>query len=208
MKDAEVVGIETSAALLELSLEEIVKGFMLAYKGYVTKREFDKEMEEAILDLNKDKTLGSDDKEKLVKLFEGLEFRHFSPLSTYEFSNHKDKLEYLRFVVSVTELIIGLNSSTGLDMRKAFRMAYRPLLNIDSKILKREISEGVALIGALDKSNIMELKNIREEGLYVSYGNRHFSYPRASSIHVGYLRNLALILLGVLDGVLLNLRNL
>ncbi len=205
IQDSENVSDETSIVLLELALEEIAKGYMLAFRGIITQKDFDKTVKETLDAIKMNEALSVEDKVSVKKFYDEVGYEFFKELTVKEFKDHNYKLNYLGLVTKYYSYI-ALPAIKTVDIGELVKKILGSFIDIDLETVKEGIKESEDIIMALKAPHIRELKKIRENGLYVSYEKRYYFYPGARPIHINYMYDLANLLAEELEGIVNNFR--
>lgn len=198
--DSESVSDETAIVLLELALEEIAKGFMLVYRGTITEEDFEKRKRDVLDWTDKNGSLNAKDKESIEKFYKEVGYNFFNDLTVEEFESHNDRLDFLGLFVKFYSYMI-LPGIKTVDLRKAIRKAVGSFMNIEQKAVVEGLTESKEIVDVLNAIHVRELKDIREQGLYVSYRKGSFFYPFANRLHLEYIDKLSNVLLEELSGL-------
>jgi hypothetical protein len=165
--DAEKVSTPTAAALLELCLEEIAKGWML----YFTFLKQKSGGVRAALDRSR---ASSPEESRLLRKILSFYDKHEeyfeNPSVDGAFYEHKIKLDYLKFLIELQEMIIPVLTNLPGAMEEAQRA-------FSSGILKpqRHEKEGLAkykgFLSQFNKAELVRLQEVKNDGIYANLSN-------------------------------------
>ena len=199
--DSENVSDETSIVLLELALEEIAKGFMLFYRGTITEEDFEKKKKDVLDWADKNGSLSVEDKESIKKFYQEVGYNFFNDLTVEEFESHNDRLDFLGLLVKFYSYMV-LPAIKTLDLRKLVKKIFGSFMNVEPMEIMEGLKESKKIMEVLNAFHIRELKDIRERGLYVSYEEGHYFYPRVNAVQLEYIEDLANLLAEELASVI------
>jgi hypothetical protein len=201
LEDSDNVSLDTAVGLLELSLEEVAKGFMLYWRGGVSEEDYTKQII-AIKEYLKETNLSDMEKSNVLKFYEEEGYRLFEALTVEQYESHSEKLKYLGHLINLFTLVL-LPALKMANIQKALNKFVSKFIRISHLDVFEANEDAVQLLERLNTLHITELKDLRENGFYVSYHDGHYFYPSSSQLHLEQLETLAEILISYLNGMLI-----
>lgn len=205
--DSLEVSKPSSAALLELSLEEISKAWKMFFRlqGESYEDEREKLMEKYNFINIHD---GIEETVEYQSLIDFMDAHHKElytlDINSSEFVAHSKKLDYIGLIVSYLKVLLPLTRKI-LDMDEVWRITSFGILNLPKRKNEdgeSEFDQAELFLSSINENYMAEFTKLKEGGFYVDYSDGTFVFPSINPVLINSLEFLVTILINGLKSSL------